>query len=129
MPPSRTPQLPPAEAASSPVRRVTSRGRKPRGCHGDTWASLPLGRSTHSDPASGSDGTITRPSEGSQRGCTSSAPTSFHAYCRLQRPLPVARREPRPRSAFDRARRTHKTTIPRMLHDTELHFPEASANV
>lgn len=128
-PPSRTPRLPPAEAASSQVRRVTSRGRKAGGCHGDTWASLPLGRATLSDPASGSAGTIATPREGSRRGCTSPTPTSFHAYCRLQRPLPVARREPRPRSsrAFDRTRRTGRTTIPRMPHDTELHFPEASA--
>lgn len=95
-PPSRTPQLPPVEAASSKARRVTSRGRRAAGCHGDTWVSLPLQQSTHSDPGSGSSGTITKSSSESQRGWTSSAPTSFHAYGRLQRPLPVVPREPRP---------------------------------
>lgn len=43
-PPSRTPQLPPAEAVPSRARRVTSRDRRAGGCHGDTWASL------HCDP-------------------------------------------------------------------------------
>lgn len=110
---------------------MTSHGCQAGGCHGDTWASLPLGRSTRSDPASGSARTITRPSGGSRGGCTSPTPTSVHAHCRLQRPLPVARREPRPRTsqAFHRAGRARRTTIPRMLHDTELHFPEAKANV
>lgn len=92
-PPPRTPQLPLAEAASSGARRMTSRSRKAGGCHGDTWASLPLGRSTLSARASGSAGTGTRPSEGSRRGCTSPAPTSagFNGHFRSRGESPSPR--------------------------------------
>ncbi|XP_035566442.2 uncharacterized protein LOC119870416 [Canis lupus familiaris] len=113
--PPRTPRRPPAEAATSPATRVTSRGREADGCHGDTWASLPLGRSAHSDPASGSTGTITRRREGSRGGYTSPAPTSFHAYCRFNSHFRSRGENPAPA-------RGQRSAVPG--RHAELRFPE-----
>lgn len=127
-PPFRTPRLPPAEAAPNGARRVTSRGQRAGGCHGDTWASLPRLRS-NSDRRSGSAGKLTKPRERTRAAGLPSA-SLFPRLPRMPRPLPAAPRapRPRPRPRVRRSARMRRPATPRMLHaPRRTPFPRGSA--